>query len=48
MKKEQVVGTTIVRITCSVQKWGGDITCIPTDEGWFYTASVKDLCLKKI
>ncbi len=24
------------------------ITYIPTDEGWLYTAIVKDLCLKKI
>ena len=30
------------------QKWVGDITYIPTDEGWLYTAVVKDLCLKKI
>lgn len=30
------------------QKWVGDITCIPTDEGWLYAAIVKDLCLKKI
>ena len=28
--------------------WVGDITYIPTDEGWLYTASVKDLCLKKV
>ena len=26
----------------------GDITYIPTDEGWLYAAIVKDLCLKKI
>ena len=30
------------------QKWVGDITYIPTDEGWLYTAIVKDLCLKKM
>ena len=30
------------------QKWVGDITYIPTDEGWLYAAIVKDLCLKKI
>lgn len=30
------------------QKWVGDITYIPTDEGWLYVAIVKDLCLKKI
>ena len=30
------------------QKWVGDITYIPTDEGWLYTAVIKDLCLKKI
>jgi transposase InsO family protein len=28
--------------------WVGDITYIPTDEGWLYTAIVKDLCTKKI
>lgn len=30
------------------RKWVGDITYIPTDEGWLYAAIVKDLCLKKI
>ena len=30
------------------QKWVGDITYIPTDEGWLYATIVKDLCLKKI
>ena len=30
------------------QKWVGDITYIPTDDGWLYAAIVKDLCLKKI
>ena len=30
------------------QKWVGDITYIPTDEGWLYAAIVKDLCLNKI
>ena len=30
------------------QKWVGDITYIPTDEGWLYAAIVKDLYLKKI
>lgn len=29
-------------------KWVGDITYIPTDEGWLYAATVKDLCTKKI
>ena len=29
-------------------KWVGDITYIPTDEGWLYAAIVKDLCTKKI
>ena len=29
-------------------KWVGDITYIPTDEGWLYTAIVKDLCSKKV
>lgn len=28
--------------------WGGDITYIPTDEGWLYLAIVKDLCTKQI
>ena len=26
------------------QKWVGDITYIPTDEGWLYAAIVKGLC----
>ncbi len=26
----------------------GDITCIPTGEGWLYLAIVKDLCIGKI
>ena len=30
------------------QAWVGDITYIPTDEGWLYLAIVKDLCDKKI
>ena len=30
------------------QKWVGDITYIPTDEGWLYAAIIKDLCLRKI
>ena len=33
---------------CPDQAWVGDITYIPTDEGWLYLAIVKDLCLKKI
>jgi transposase InsO family protein len=28
--------------------WVGDITYIPTGEGWLYLAVVKDLCLKKV
>ena len=28
--------------------WVGDITYIPTDEGWLYLATVKDLCSKQI
>jgi transposase InsO family protein len=28
--------------------WVGDITYVPTGEGWLYTAIVKDLCTKKI
>ena len=28
--------------------WVGDITYVPTDEGWLYTAIVKDLCTKKV
>ncbi len=30
------------------QKWVGDITYIPTDEGWLYLAGVMDLCSRKI
>ena len=30
------------------QAWVGDITYIPTAEGWLYVAAVKDLCTKKI
>lgn len=30
------------------QVWVGDITYIPTAEGWLYLAIVKDLCHKKI
>ncbi len=30
------------------QAWVGDITYIPTDEGWLYMAAVKDLCTKKV
>ena len=30
------------------QAWVGDITYIPTGEGWLYLAAVKDLCTKKI
>lgn len=30
------------------QAWVGDITYIPTGEGWLYLAIVKDLCHKKI
>ena len=30
------------------QKWVGDITYIPTDEGWLYLAAVMDLCGRKI
>ena len=30
------------------QAWVGDITYIPTGEGWLYLAVVKDLCLKKV
>jgi transposase InsO family protein len=30
------------------EAWVGDITYIPTGEGWLYLAVVKDLCLKKI
>lgn len=28
--------------------WVGDITYIPTDEGWLYLAAVKDLCTKQV
>jgi transposase InsO family protein len=30
------------------QAWVGDITFIPTGEGWLYLAIVKDLCHKKV
>ena len=30
------------------QAWVGDITYIPTDEGWLYLAIVKDLCTKQV
>jgi putative transposase len=30
------------------QKWAGDITYIPTDEGWLYLAGVLDLCSRKL
>lgn len=30
------------------QAWVGDITYVPTDEGWLYLAVVKDLCTKKV
>lgn len=30
------------------QAWAGDITYIPTGEGWLYLAIVKDLCTRKI
>ena len=28
--------------------WVGDITYVPTDEDWLYTAIAKDLCTKKV
>lgn len=30
------------------EAWVGDITYIPTGEGWLYLATVKDLCTKKV
>ena len=30
------------------QKWAGDITYIPTDEGWLYLAGIEDLFHRKI
>ncbi len=30
------------------KSWVGDITYIPTNEGWLYLAIVKDLCTKQI
>lgn len=30
------------------QAWVGDITYVPTEEGWLYLAVVKDLCTKKV
>lgn len=34
--------------TAPNQKWVGDITYIPTDEGWLYLASVVDLYHRKV
>jgi len=28
--------------------WVGDITYVPTGQGWLYVAIIKDLCLKKV
>ena len=36
------------RFERSNQAWVGDITYIPTGEGWLYLAIVKDLCTRKI
>jgi transposase InsO family protein len=30
------------------RKWAGDITYIPTDEGWLYLAGIIDLCSRRI
>jgi transposase InsO family protein len=30
------------------RKWAGDITYIPTDEGWLYVAGLIDLCSRRI
>ncbi len=30
------------------EKWAGDITYIPTDEGWLYLAAVEDLFTRKV
>ena len=30
------------------QAWVGDITYVPTDEGWLYLAAVMDLCTRKV
>lgn len=30
------------------RKWAGDITYVPTDEGWLYVAAVIDLCSRRI
>lgn len=30
------------------RKWAGDITYIPTDEGWLYVAAIIDLCSRRI
>jgi transposase InsO family protein len=30
------------------RKWAGDITYIPTDEGWLYLAGVIDLCSRRV
>lgn len=36
------------RPTQTNQVWAGDITYIPTDEGWLYLAGVKDLCSRQL
>lgn len=36
-----------VQLTAPNQFWGGDITYIPTDEGWLYLAIVLDLFTRK-
>lgn len=35
-------------VTMPGKVWVGDITYIPTDEGWLYLAVVKDLCTKQV
>jgi len=30
------------------KKWVGDITYIPTDEGWLYIAAIEDLFTRKV
>ncbi len=30
------------------EKWVGDITYIPTDEGWLYLAAIEDLFTRKV
>lgn len=36
------------QVTAPNQFWAGDITYIPTDEGWLYLSAFLDLCTRKV